>query len=50
MLTNLIRDERGGEAVEYCVIAGLIVVAALAIISGLGLKVVARWTSLRDIM
>jgi Flp pilus assembly pilin Flp len=42
----LIRDERGGEVLEYALIAGLIIVGAIALISAVGNKVLARWTSL----
>jgi pilus assembly protein Flp/PilA len=42
---RLIRDERGGEVLEYALIAGLIVVAAIAVIGTVGTKVLARWTS-----
>ncbi len=49
-LTNtfakLVRDESGGEVLEYALIAGLIVVAAIAVIGSVGTKVLARWTSL----
>ena len=46
LLAKLVRDERGGEVLEYALIAGLIVVAAIAIIGAVGTKVVARWNSL----
>lgn len=46
LLAKLIRDEQGGEVLEYALIAGLIVVAAIAIIGAVGTKVVARWNSL----
>lgn len=39
-------DESGGEVLEYALIAGLIVVAAIAAITSVGTKVLARWTSL----
>ena len=45
MLTRLVRDERGGEVLEYALIAGLIIVAAIAVIGAVGTKVLARWTS-----
>ena len=45
MLNQLLRDETGGETIEYALIAGLIIVAAVAIISTVGNKVLARWTS-----
>ena len=47
-LKNLIRDEKGGEVLEYALIAGLIVVAAIAVIGAVGDKVLARWNSLNS--
>jgi Flp pilus assembly pilin Flp len=47
-LTNLLADEGGGEVIEYALILGLIIVAAIAIISSVGTKVVARWTSVNS--
>jgi Flp pilus assembly pilin Flp len=41
-------DERGGEVLEYALIAGLIVVGAIAVIACVGTKVFDRWTSVRD--
>ena len=46
LVANWVRDERGGEVLEYALIAGLIVVAAIAAITSVGSKVLARWTSL----
>jgi pilus assembly protein Flp/PilA len=43
-------DEQGGEVLEYALIAGLIVVAAIATISSVGTKVVAQWSSLNSSM
>ena len=48
LLVKLVRDEQGGEVLEYALIAGLIVVAAIAAISAVGNKVLARWTSLQN--
>ena len=50
LLKKLWSDENGGEVLEYALIAGLIVVAAIAIIGSVGGKVVARWTSLNSSM
>ena len=44
-LKELCRDERGGEVIEYALIAGLIIVGAIAVISAVGAKALARWTS-----
>jgi len=49
-LKSLIRDEQGGEVLEYALIAGLIVVAAIAVITSVGGKVLARWQSLNSSM
>jgi pilus assembly protein Flp/PilA len=42
---KLFSDERGGEVLEYAFIAGLIVVAAIAVIASVGSKVLAHWTA-----
>ena len=46
LLAKLAKDEQGGEVLEYALIAGLIVVAAIAVITSVGGKVLARWNSL----
>ena len=46
LVKKLLRDESGGEVLEYALIAGLIVVAAIAIIGAVGGKVLGKWTSL----
>ena len=52
MLTRLLRglfaDESGGETIEYALVAGLIIVAAITIISAVGNKVLARWGSVNS--
>ena len=48
IIKSLVKDEQGGEVLEYALIAGLIVVAAIATISSVGTKVVARWTSVNN--
>ncbi len=48
VFTKLVLDEQGGEVIEYALIAGLIIVAAIAVIASVGTKVVARWTSLNS--
>ena len=45
---KLVRDEQGGEVLEYALIAGLIVVAAIAAITSVGTKVLGRWTSVQN--
>jgi pilus assembly protein Flp/PilA len=48
LLVKLVKDEAGGEVLEYALIAGLIVVAAIAVIGRVGTKVLARWSSLNS--
>ncbi len=45
---RLYAEETGGEVLEYALIAGLIVAAALAAIGTFGTRVLAKWTSLRN--
>ena len=49
-IAALLKDEQGGEVLEYALIAGLIVVAAIAVISSVGTKVLGRWSSLNTSM
>ena len=48
LIAKLVREEQGGEVLEYALVAGLIVVAAIAVIGAVGTKVLARWNSLND--
>jgi pilus assembly protein Flp/PilA len=50
VLKKLIRDEQGGEILEYALVAGLIVVAAIAVLTSVGGKVLGRWNSLNSRM
>ena len=49
-IISFLRDESGGEVLEYALIAGLIVVAAIATIGAVGGKVLASWNSLNSSM
>jgi Flp pilus assembly pilin Flp len=49
-VVKLVKDEQGGEVLEYALIAGLIVVASIAMIATVGTKVLARWGSLNSSM
>ncbi len=49
-LAGLLSDEEGGEIMEYVIVAGLIAIAALAVIAAFGTKVVAKWTSVNSSM
>jgi len=50
LFKKLWSDDKGGEVLEYALIAGLISVAAIAVISKIGTKVLARWTSINSSM
>ena len=50
LLGRMLREEDGGEVLEYALIAGLIVVAAIAVIGAVGTKVLARWESVNSSM
>jgi pilus assembly protein Flp/PilA len=50
LIKSFLRDEQGGEVLEYALIAGLIVVAAIAVIGAIGTKVLAKWTSVNSSM
>jgi pilus assembly protein Flp/PilA len=47
---KFLKDDSGGEVLEYALIAGLIVVAAIAVIGSVGGKVLASWNSLNSSM
>ena len=47
---RLSRDEGGAALIEYSVLIGLITVAAIALIGGVGTKVVNAWTNLNTHM
>ena len=48
--SKIARDERGGELLEYALIAGLIIVTAIAAVGSVGTKVLARWNSVNGSM
>ena len=45
---RLFSDEQGGEVLEYVLIAGLIVVAAVVVIGAVGTKALARWNTVNS--
>ena len=46
--SRLVRDESGGEVLEYAIVAGLIVVGSIALIGLVGGKVKQTWTNLHS--
>jgi Flp pilus assembly pilin Flp len=49
-LIRLVRDQHGGEVIEYALILGLIIVVAIVTITAVGGKVLARWQSVNSSM
>ena len=49
-VSKFVADEQGGEVLEYALIAGLIVVAAIGIIGTVGKSVVAKFTAVNTEM
>jgi Flp pilus assembly pilin Flp len=45
---RVFRDERGGEIMEYVLVAGLVVVGAIGSITCVGTKILAKWTSINS--
>jgi Flp pilus assembly pilin Flp len=41
-----VADEHGGEILEYALVVGIIVIAAIAVVAAIGGKSLVRWTSL----
>jgi Flp pilus assembly pilin Flp len=50
LLSRVARDDSGGEVMEYTIVAGLISIAAIAVIGSFGVKVLARWNSINSSM
>ena len=48
LLGRLVKDEQGGEVLEYALILGLIVVATVTVITTVGTKVLAKWNSVNE--
>jgi Flp pilus assembly pilin Flp len=47
-LAACLRDEAGAEVIEYALLLGLVVVGALGLMGAMGVKVVAKWSSIAD--
>jgi Flp pilus assembly pilin Flp len=50
IFARLVSDQRGGEVLEWVLIAGLVVIAAVVVIGAFGTKVLARWESVNSSM
>jgi pilus assembly protein Flp/PilA len=44
----LLADERGGEVIEWALVAGLVVIATIAVVGAFGTKVLARWNTVNS--
>ena len=49
-LQSLLRDDGGGEVIEYALVLGLVIVVAIVAITSFGAKVLARWQSVDSSM
>ncbi|HEX8342345.1 MAG TPA: hypothetical protein VF624_15685 [Tepidisphaeraceae bacterium] len=49
-LKRLRGDDAGGEVIEYALVIGVVVIAAVATIGIFGTKVLARWTSVNSLL
>lgn len=47
---SALRDDRGGELLEWVLIGGMIVVVCIALVAGFGTKVLGRWSSVNTSM
>ena len=47
-LRRLLREENGGEVIEYALVLGLIIVLCIAAVTAFGTKVIARWSSVNS--
>lgn len=48
MIKNFLSDEKGLETVEYAIIAGLIVIALIALMTAIGTKIKNKFQALND--
>jgi Flp pilus assembly pilin Flp len=49
-IQQFLRNEQGGEVIEYALVAGLVIVTAIAMVGVFGTKVLARWSSVNSSM
>ena len=45
---DFVTEERGGEIIEWALVAGLVVIATIAVIGAVGTKVLARWNTVNN--
>jgi pilus assembly protein Flp/PilA len=50
LVGRALRDETGGETLEYALVTGLIVMGAIGAISCVGTKLLSRWNSVNSAM
>jgi pilus assembly protein Flp/PilA len=48
LLSRLVRDESGGEVIDYVLVIGLIVILAMTVMGSVGTQVVVRWQRVLD--
>ena len=50
LFSRAIRDEQGGEVIEYALLLGLVVVVCLLTIQAVGIKVADIWNSIAEMV
>jgi Flp pilus assembly pilin Flp len=48
LFTRLVRDESGGEVIDYVLVIGLIVILSLTVMGSVGTQVHIRWQRVLD--
>jgi len=48
LLTRLIKEESGGEVIDYVLVLGLIVILSLTVMGSVGSQVLVRWRHVLD--
>lgn len=46
LILKVIHDERGGEALEYALVTGLIAVLSISVVGAVGRKIRVLWTGI----
>jgi Flp pilus assembly pilin Flp len=50
LMHRLVTDESGGEVIDYVLVLGLVVLAAISLMGTLGIRIVAKWNSICELL
>jgi Flp pilus assembly pilin Flp len=50
LVHRLVTDESGGEVIDYVLVLGLVVLAAISLMGTLGIRIVAKWNSICEML